>query len=67
MLRFCMKTLVDIIRLFVDLKKYVLKLGVKDLTIFVLIWLEKEKYRVFKERNNTYIEFILETEVFKFF
>ena len=48
-------------------KKCVKKHGVKDLTIFVLIWLKEGdngKYRIFNESKTTYIDCIPETEPF---
>ena len=47
-------------------KKCVIKHGVKDLTIYVLICLKKPegKYRIFNESKNTYIECVCKTEPF---
>ena len=56
--------------LFVTLKKNVVKLWVKEKTIFVLIWLERKMKVniVLSEKNkNVYIECMPEIEAFQFF
>ena len=46
--------------------KCVVRLGVKDSTIYVLIRLKKidGKYRIFHENKSTYFECLPETEAF---
>ena len=49
-----------------SLKKSVMLLGVKNLTIYALIWRKKNegKYRIFNESKITYIECICKSEPF---
>ena len=72
MLQSCMKILVDMIWLIVNLKSCIIVLGMKDLTLYLVfslcIGMTKNKnygeYRTIKESKNTYIECIRETERF---
>ena len=65
MLKICLETTVVLTWLILTLKAYVVKRGVKNLTIYVLIWL-KTKIKViidiFVEGKATYNESTPETE-----